>query len=288
MSGSAAMLADAADACLDTLSAVIVWIGVRAKRELPGSILIIILIFATSLSIAYTSGEKVISIFFADAEFEYLYPWLVISVELIALLFASLLFYYQRYIGLKNKSLSLIIQSVDSRNHIFVSMAVILGAICSFFNLLIVDAIIGLLLSIRMFIDGVGLIKELIYSRKDENPDYSHYESFIFKKWNFNKEETFKTWMLFTIFKRKSVNRDALIDSLEITFKTPYVPIYSEYSLLLGKNVDFDAHIDEWLDDLIRKSFVQYEDGFFILAEEGLNRIEKLRRMRGIFYPGND
>lgn len=54
-SGSVGLIADGADAAIDTVSASLVWLGMKLKRELIGAIVILLMMFITGLGIFLAS-----------------------------------------------------------------------------------------------------------------------------------------------------------------------------------------------------------------------------------------
>ncbi len=88
-------------------------------------------------------------------------PIVVIIIELIAMLSMIVLSLYQRVVGNRNQSLALISQSIDAKNSVYSSAAVIVGVIFSIFGIYWVDAIVGAFIAVRISIDGVSLTREV-------------------------------------------------------------------------------------------------------------------------------
>ena len=110
-SGSAGLIADGADATVDAVSASIVWVGERIKREALGTLVIISMMFITSITIGYESITRIVSIMTTSVS-QISAPHLVIFVEGVALLIACFLYLYQRYVGVRNGSLVLILSLI--------------------------------------------------------------------------------------------------------------------------------------------------------------------------------
>ena len=98
ISGSVGLTADGTDATMDTVSAFMVWLGIKYHRETLSTLLVIFGLFFASLSIGYDSVTHLISAFYGNLDPMGM-PYLVIVVEGIAILAAVFLFYYQRYVG---------------------------------------------------------------------------------------------------------------------------------------------------------------------------------------------
>ena len=268
LSGSVGLLADGADAFIDTVSAAAVWFGMRTKRELLGIIVIIIMMFVTGASVGVESVSKLIGIFRGTIA-PIAYPLLVILVEVVAMVIAVLLTLYQRYIGKRNGSFALISQSVDSKNHIFVAGAVILGAVLSISGLHFVDAFIGLYISYRILKDAFQLTKEAFVSIKGEKVNLDKYKYPFEEQWHLSKLESFKLWILYTIRENGIKSREAIIDSLKETFDPEYMPVFSEFKFSLGKGFDFSEKFDTLTGPLLEEGLIVEDRGEFSLSKEG-------------------
>ena len=275
LSGSVGLIADGADAAIDTVSATVVWIGIRCKKELLGALIIIAMMFTTAASVGYESVTKIIDTV-ASTIAPISMPLLVIAVEGIALIAAAVLHFYQRYVGKRSGSLALISQSVDSKNHVYVAMVVIMGAVCSMFGIHFVDALVGAFIAVRVFVDGFGLSKEVFFSIKGEETDFAKYPLPLEKRWRLGRLETFRTWVLYSIKEDHLTSKHELVRSLERTFKPRYIPVLSEFKFSLGDGVDFQREFDSIVQPLLDEKFVVQRNGNLILTPDGENRVERV------------
>ena len=274
-SASVGLIADGADAAVDTVSASVVWAGIKFKKEFLGTLIVISMMFITAISVGYESVTKIIDAITVTIP-PISMPYLVIAVEGIALVAAAILHFYQRYVGKKNGSLALISQSMDSKNHIYVAAAVIIGAVFSVFGICFVDALIGVFVATRILIDGFELSKETLSSIKGEETDFSKYEIPLERYWHLSKLETFRTWILYSIKEDGLNTKEELIDSLERTFKPKYTPIPSEFKLSFGKEFDFEKEFDDLIKPLLEERFIIKEGKNFILTEDGKSRVDRI------------
>ena len=277
-SGSIGLLADGADASVDTVSAAIVWLGMKIKKEILGTLIVLLMMFISGISVGYDSIRSIVDAFLGTLS-PLTLPYLVITTEIVALIFALALFLYQRFVGKRNGSLVLISQSVDSKNHIYVALGVIAGAVFSIFGIYFVDAFVGGFVAIRILIDGIKLSKETIASIKGEEVDLKKYEIPFEKHWEMSKVETFRTWILFSVKELKLNTRDELIHELERTFKPKYVPILTEFKFSLGKGFDFEKSLDTLVNPLVESGLLVKRKGGFFITEEGGKRVTELTRM---------
>ena len=274
-SASVGLIADGADAAIDTVSASVVWAGIKFKKEFLGTLIIISMMFITAISVGYESVTKIIDAITATIP-PISMPYLVVAVEGIALVAAAILHFYQRYVGKSNGSLALISQSIDSKNHIYVAAAVIIGAIFSIFGIHFVDALIGAFVATRILIDGFELSKEALSSIKGEKTDFSKYEIPLERHWHLSKLETFRTWVLYSIKEDNLNTEEELINSLESAFKPKYIPILSEFRFALGKGFDFEKEFDNLIKPLLEEKFIIKKGKNFILTEDGKSRVGRI------------
>ena len=276
-SGSVGLLADGADAAVDTVSAAVVWLGMKIKRENLGTLIVLLMMFISGIGVGY---DSIISII--DALFGILVPlampYLVIIAETVALIFAMILFLYQRFVGKRNGSLVLISQSVDSKNHIYVSLGVITGAVFSIFGIYLVDAFVGGFIAMRILFDGIRLSKETIASIRGEEVDLKNYEIPFEKQWELSKLETFRTWILYSLRDLELKTRDDLIQELEQTFKPEYVPILTEFKFSLGKGFDFEKSFDDLVNPLMEHNLLINRNGDFHITDKGITQVTELKR----------
>jgi cation diffusion facilitator family transporter len=277
ISGSVGLIADGADGAVDTVSASLVWLGMKMKKELPGTLIILLMMFITGISVGYESVTSIQEVLTGSMS-AIARPYLVIITESIALIFAIILYIYQRYVGKRNGSLSLISQSVDSKNHIYVAITVVIGAILSIFGIHFLDPFIGGFVAIIILVDAVSLSKETISSMKGEEIDLQKYEVPLERQWQIGKLETFRSWILFSIKEEKIGKREELINELENTFKPEYVPILSEFKFGLGEGFDFTESFNTLINPLLEDNLLTIKNGEYIITEKGIKHISGLTR----------
>lgn len=170
------------------------------------------------------------------------------------------------------------LESVDSKNHIYVATGVIIGAIFSIFEIHFVDAFIGGFVATRILVDGVKLSKETIASIKGEEVDLKKYEIPFERHWELSKLETFRTWILYSVKELKLNTRNELVQELERTFKPKYVPILTEFKFNLGKGFDFEESFDTLVNPLIKNDLLTKQNGDFLITDKGRKGITELTR----------
>lgn len=275
VSGSMGLIADGTDATMDTVEAVMVWLGIKYHRENLSALLVIFGLFIASISVGYDSVTHIIAEYFGNAE-PITLPYLVIAVEMVAIMAAMFLFYYQRFVGKVSNSLTLISQSVDSKNHIFIGVSVIVGAIFALNGIYFVDAIIGLVVAIGIFIDAVGLLREAISARKGEEEEYSaKYKLPMETCWEENRLLAFRNWILYVLWGKSPKTRQEIIQSLHSAFHPDnYIPVLSELKANCTEIYDFEEKFEILIKPLQDDELLIEEIEKYHITEKGGKHLE--------------
>jgi Co/Zn/Cd efflux system component/predicted transcriptional regulator len=270
VSGSMGLIADGTDATMDTVEAILVWLGIRYHRENLSTILVILGLFVASISVLFDAINRILATLNGTAGPISL-PFLVIAVEGIAILAAVFLFYYQRFVGKVTNSLTLISQSVDSKNHIFIGTSVIIGAIFAIYGIYFVDALIGLVVGAGIFRDAVGLLREAISAERGEEEDYSkEYKLPLEECWEENKLIAFRNWILYTLWDEKPKTRQEIISSLHKAFHPDnYIPVLSELKATCSEKYNFEEKFEVLIMPLKDNDFLVEEIEEYHLTEKG-------------------
>ena len=270
--GSVGLISDGADTSVDTASAGVVWLGIRLKKELLGTVAIITLMFATAATLVYESANSILENV-GGTILPMSMPYIVILVECVALVSALISTYYQRFVGKRSRSLALISQSIDSKNSVYSAAAVIIGAVFAIFGIYWVDAIAGGFIAIRITWDSIGLSREAYGSFKGVETDFSKYKMPFQEKIHDMRLDTLRTWMLYAIQQKKAGNKQEILTSLQKTFNSTYMPeLFSEF--FVGKAYDFEGNFHVLVQPLIEESCVLENNGTYSLTEEGNARLK--------------
>lgn len=278
LSRSMGLVADGADAAIDTASASVVWAGVKYRRELLGTVAIVVMMFFTGLMVGYESISKIAEALTSTVE-AITRPYLVILVEAFALLVAAALTFYQRFVGKRSGSLALISQSIDSKNHIYVAGVVILGAVLSIFGIHFVDPFIGAFIAVKIMMDGTSLAREAVSCYRSGQADLSKYGLPLEREWQLSKQATFRNWVLHILREKGSATRGDIVTALQQTFNPPYAPVITEFDYKLGKDMDFEREFDSLLQPLLDGDLVRVEGGSHLLTREGRSQVDRVFRV---------
>jgi hypothetical protein len=126
MSYSAGLIADGIDTAVDTISSVLVWLGIKYDRERLVSAFIVFTMFASVGGVFLATYNKVAH---PGPVTDGLAAFAVSALCGLVMLGVSA---YQYLVGKRRSNLAILCQAVDSRNHFFTAMLVCGGILLSF------------------------------------------------------------------------------------------------------------------------------------------------------------
>lgn len=170
IAGSVSIIADAVNNLSDAASSVVTLLGFRmaqqpadsdhpyghARYEYLSGLVIAALIFLIGGDLAKTSFQKILSpaaVEFSAAVF------IVLLVSICMKLWMSAFF---RSLGRRIQSTTLEATSVDSRNDVIASLAVLAGCLTEYFFHINVDGYIGLFVAVFILYSGFGIARETV------------------------------------------------------------------------------------------------------------------------------
>jgi Co/Zn/Cd efflux system component len=196
LSGSVGLVNDATDTLLDGLSSLLVYFGIRFDKERTVNVILVILMLATGLLTLYEASRR----FFVPFEPEV--EWFAFLAAILSAVVCLALWLYQRYVGLRSGIMALIIQSVDSRNHIIVATSVTAGLVASLLRFPMLDTLVGLGVALLILKSAVELAVETVHSLGEEETDLSHFEFGLTKQYDKFRQAQLRDWMLYLVDKQ--------------------------------------------------------------------------------------
>ena len=206
LSGSVALINDAADTLLDALSSLVVYAGIRFNWERGANVTLVLLMFATGGFTLYQAVRR----FFVP--FELTINWFAFLAAILSAPICMMLWAYQRYVGLRSGVMALITQSVDSRNHVIVSIGVIVGLVAAYLEFPLLDTVVGLAIALLILKSGLELAVETIRSFGEEEIDLSRFEFGITTQYERFRRAQLCDWMLYLVEKQGIDSRSELTD----------------------------------------------------------------------------
>jgi Co/Zn/Cd efflux system component len=175
---------------------------------------------------------------------------------------------YQRFVGKRSQSLALISQSIDSKNSVYASAAVIVGAVFSIFGIYWVDAVVGGFIAVRICLDGFDLSSDVFKTLKGQKPEFSKFKIPFEKQIEQRRMDYFRNWTMYSIDEDKLCTKQEIVASLEKAFRPSYIPqLFTEFTV--GKNFVFESNFVSIVKPLIDEGYMVENDGIFTLTDKG-------------------
>jgi hypothetical protein len=203
MSGSVALLNDSIDTILDLLSSLLVYLGIRFDHERLASILLVVFMLGTGSFTLYEAVHRFLTPYVPEVD------WFPFVAAILSALAGLVLWTYQRYVGLQNGLMAFIAESVDSRNHVIVALAVTAGLIASLLHFGLLDMLVGLVVAILILWSAIELAIELVRSSGGQ-VDLSRYGFWLQHVYEQGRETYLRDWMLAIVDRREVATRGEL------------------------------------------------------------------------------
>jgi len=182
-----------------------------------------------------------------------------------------LLSLYQHTVGKQAGSLSLISQSIDSKNHVFVAIAALVGIIFARSGIFLVDSIVALAVAILVLKSAVELAAETVRVAKGEQLDLAKFGRAEAKLYERFRRGYLKRWMLFSLTQIHS--KAEMVTRYNRSFSTEGLPIVDQFSFVKG--FDFDKHVDSLLKELVDEGLVIETGPDYRLTAKGSKMLKK-------------
>jgi hypothetical protein len=106
--------------------------------------------------------------------------------------------------------LTLIIQSVDSRNHVIVAASVTAGLAAAWYEVALLDTLVGLLIALTILKSGLELARDTYRSLEGEEVDLSRYAFGLVSALQQFWRQRLQDWILFLVDRRGITSRAVL------------------------------------------------------------------------------
>jgi len=256
---SVALIADGFDNMVDVVSALVVFLGIKYKKELISTIFIVLVMFATVGWIGYEAIIRLISPEVVDAG---VLPFVAAAISgLVCYLMSA----YQYTVGRRIGSLSLLSQSIDSKNHVLIAIAVIIGIAFARFNIFIIDSIVALGVAALILKSAIELTTETLRIAKGEGLDISRFARIEERMFESHRRNYFKWWLLLCL--REINTKEEIIARYTDSFSTEGLPFIDQFGFLKG--FDFEKNFDSLLKEAIDKGLVVTNKASYYLTKKG-------------------
>jgi hypothetical protein len=255
LSGSVGLLNDALDTLLDGLSSLMVYFGIRFKKERGVNIVLVMLMLATGLLTLYEAIRR----FFVSFEPEV--DWFAFLAAILSAFICLALWAYQRYVGLRSGILALITQSVDSRNHVIVAASVTTGLVAALFRFPLLDTLVGLGVALLILKSAVELAIETVRSLGVEEINLSRYRFGIAAPFHRFLQSQLRDWMLYLVDKQGIATRVELVARASQALDFNQIPAVRVMELTQGSSQ---------ASELVERSLAELFERGWLIEEEWL------------------
>ena len=260
LSYSAGLIADGFDNTVDTLSSVLVWIGIRHDKERLASTFILITMFASAGGIALASYKKMTN---PEPVTDELLAFSISGVCGLAMLGLSA---YQYLVSKKRSSLAILCQAVDSRNHFWISLLVCGGVLLSFLAsplqaswLYLADTVVSSIIGFLILMGAIELSRQLL-KRGKEPVETSH---FMRRALEGQKKKIICTWLQAQLQETPLTGQE-----LEEKFMTHFCQQAPKILILsgMGYRPESVADLHHYLDLSIKEKKIVMDEGRYWLV----------------------
>jgi hypothetical protein len=268
ISGSVGLLNDSADTILDLLSSLLVYLGIRFDKERLVSILLVVFMLGTGGFALYEAVHRFLTPYVPNVD------WFPFAAAVLSALAGLMLWTYQRYIGLQNGLMAFIAESVDSRNHVIVALAVTAGLVASLLHFGLLDMLVGLVVAILILWSAIELAMDLVRSSGGQ-VDLSRYGFWLQHVYEQGREAYLIDWMLSMIDRREVRTREDLAAHIRQASNFQDNPWLK--SVGLNRQLLADSVIEQGLDGLFSGGWVVDGDPL-TLTLKGKEHVERNTR----------
>lgn len=271
LTGSVGLLGDGLDSALDGVSSILVTIAMKIKRETEATYLLIVLMIISGLGII---GSSIFRIVDPQPLTESDYG---IFVAILSIIICLLLYLYQRYSGFINRSLTIITQSEDSKNHVYNASLVLLAIFANFFKIYIIDGVVGAFIGILILRGAYDIFTDIRSYNQGEAINFEKYRLGLWKTYNRFQYQMLEKWVLYQIFKGVNTFED-LIEKFNWEFRPLVIKESNGRSFTLSYGHK-EEDLSNALQSLNHKAYVIVTQETIEITEKGkeLSRKQKHR-----------
>jgi Co/Zn/Cd efflux system component len=260
ISGSIGLITDGMDTAMDGLSSVLVFIGLRVKKEKLVNVVLVLLMLGVGISAGYEAVQRV----FIPAEVEASLP--AFAAAIFSGLTCLLLSLYQRFVATQSGQQALVTQAVDSRNHAIVAAGVITGLAATLLRFPFLDTLVGLAVAALILKSGGELALEAVQTLRGEKVDFSRYKLDFIEEYRLFLEQQLADWLMHVLGETGPLTQAALLACCRELLDAQDVPILRE--LGWGKEADLEKQVYSALGRLSERGLVTLGE-VLELSEEG-------------------
>ena len=278
LSGSVGLLNDAVDTIVDLFSGLLLYLGVRFKREqLVSTLLVAFMMGAGGLTL-YHAVRRLFVPELPEVN------WFAFFAAVVSALAGLVLWQYQRFVGRRRGSLAFIALSVDSRNHVFVSLGVVVGLAASLAGVGLVDVLVGIVVALLILWSALDLAIETYRASSGKETDLSRYRFWSRDVFHGARDRLLRTMMMTLVEKGEAGTRAELMERMRraVDFRaSPWMRAAG-----LARQLAPDALLEDVMEASINDGWL-VDGEVLVVSEEGRERLARQARRRSwsVRYP---
>lgn len=266
LSHSVALINDTVDTFLDSISSLLVYVGMRTQRELTARVIMLALFTAAGLFTLFHAVDRLLTPVDPAVVFLALFASIVSSILFLAL------WLYQRFAGQRSGSVALLMQSAGSRTHLILSLTVLVGLILTMFGIPVVDALVGLVISALILKNAVDLALEMGDRELDEESDRTRYRFGLFDRY---RRQQLQDWMLYSVRQQPGLTRVQLLAEVQGALDLRGHGVLKDFGL--NQKVEMDDLVTQAAEEIRKQGWVTDRNGLQ-LTISGEARLDRWNR----------
>ncbi len=266
LSSSMGLISDGIDTAMDGLSSILVFIGLRLKKERYINVILVLLMLGVGAGAAYEAIHRILIPEALGVDL------LTFAAAVLSGLICLLLGLYQQYVATRSEQLPLISQAVDSRNHAIIAAGVTVGLLAAQLRFPLLDSLVGLAIAGLILKSGIELAIETVRALRGEEIDFSRYELAFVEDYNRFQEQQLADWLLSIVAEEGSIHPSKLLSRSREMLDVENVPVLRE--LGWGKTLmGIEKRVGSAVESLVDQNLVVSDGERLEITEKGIDNL---------------
>jgi len=267
LSSSIGLISDGMDTAMDGFSSILVFIGLRLKKEQYINVILVLLMLGVGAGAGYEAIHRILVPEALGVDL------LTFSAAIVSGLVCLILGWYQQYVAARSKQLPLLSQAVDSRNHAIVAAGVTVGLVAALLRFPLLDSLVGLAIAGLILKSGIELAIETVRALRGEEIDFSRYELAFVEEYNRFQEQQLADWLLSVVAEEGSIHLSKLLARSREMLAVENVPVLREMGW--GKTLTgIEKRVGSVMETLVAQSLVVSHGKKLEITEKGISTLE--------------
>jgi Co/Zn/Cd efflux system component len=264
--GSISLLGDGLDSIMDGISSILVGLAMIIRKETIATYILLVLMLITGLGILSQGVDRIINPIALEEEN------LASIIALVSITLCGLLYIYQRLSGYNNRSLAILAQSEDSKNHVLNAFLVLIAVLASSIGIHLIDGIVGCFIGVIILLAAYKIFNDLREQSHGEKINFEKYKLGIWKRYDQLQIKLLDLWILFKV--GEEINT---LESLGNEFQTFFRPIVIKSTGDVNYVLKSPQHTNQLTvrtQRLVDEKYLKRKDKTLELTDRGKKRIQ--------------